>query len=427
LETSTITLIIVGVMMISYLSGILPIAVTAILACLACAVFGVIPYNTAFSGFGNDLLFLIIGMLVVGATLFETGVAQVIGKRIISMVGTNERVFIVAIILVSTLISLFMSNTATASIILPITASAVAASGGKLKKKNTFMMMGIAVCAGGGLTLIGSTPQLIAQGILQEGGYDTATFFEYSRIGIPVLILIVVYYLTLGNLLQKKVFNFPEIEDNNQSSSDTAVGEGSKISPFKMCLSVGILIFCIVGFITEIWSMGVVAMIGAVLCVATGCISQKKALEKMDWTTIIVIGCSFGISSALDQSGAGRLVAQGMISLLGERISPWLLCSMLALISTLLTNFMSSTATASLLIPIAALMAVELDYNVKSVVMVVAIAANIGYATPISTPAITMTLSGGYRFKDYVKLGGLLNLLAIILLIVLIPITLNIG
>ena len=64
------------------------------------------------------------------------------------------------------------------------------------------------------------------------------------------------------------------------------------------------------------------------------------------------------------------------------------------------------------------------DYNVKGVVMAVAIAANIGYATPISTPPITMTLSAGYRFKDYVKVGGLLNLLAIVLMIALLPLIL---
>ena len=430
MESSIITLIIVGVMLAFYLTELLPIAVTSILACLACSIFGVIPFNKAFEGFGNDLLFLMVGMLVVGTSLFETGVAQLIGERIISTVGTNKRIFAIACILVSTLISLFMSNTATAALILPITASAVAASGGKLTKKNTFMMMGIAVCAGGGLTLIGSTPQLIAQGILQEGGHEIVGFFEYSLIGLPVLILAIVYYLTIGGTLQDRAFNFSEVVDDTQAN-DNAINEmissnnnGTSNSHIKMLISVGILLFCIIGFITEIWSMGIVAMIGAVLCIATKCITQKKALEKMDWTTIIIIGCSFGISNALDRSGAGRLVAHGMINLLGNNISPWLLCSVLTLISSLLTNFMSSTATASLLVPIAALMAVELDYNVKAVVMAVAIAANIGYATPISTPPITMTLSGGYRFKDYVKVGGLLNLLAIILVIVLLPVIL---
>ena len=446
MDTSLITLIIVGVTLVLYMTELLPIAVTSILACLACSVFGIIPFNTAFSGFGSDLLFLLVGMLVVGSTLLETGVAQVIGEKIISIVGTNRRVFVIASSLVSTVISLFMSNTATAALMLPITGSAVIASNGKLTKKSTFMMMGIAVCAGGGLTLIGSTPQLIAQALLQDGGHETVGFFEYSLIGLPVLVLIVIFYLTVGAKLQEKVFDFPEIIDDSpaadsstSNSADslldnsssrtnrtTAECKGSSTTgnPVRMLAAVGILLFCVVGFVTGIWTMGIVSMLGAVLCIATKCITLKRVFEKMDWSTVIIIGCSFGISNALDKSGAGHLVAQGMISLMGNSVSPWLLCSVLALIAALLTNFMSSTATASLLVPIAALMAIELDYNVKALVMTVAIAANIGYATPISTPAITMTLSAGYRFKDYVRVGGLVNLLAIILVIVLLPIIL---
>jgi len=93
----------------------------------------------------------------------------------------------------------------------------------------------------------------------------------------------------------------------------------------------------------------------------------------------------------------------------------------LALVAVIITNFMSSTATAALLVPIAAIAALELGYDVKAAVVSVAIAANVGYATPIATPPLTMTLSGGYRFMDYVKFGGLFNVLAFILMIVLFP------
>jgi di/tricarboxylate transporter len=145
----------------------------------------------------------------------------------------------------------------------------------------------------------------------------------------------------------------------------------------------------------------------------------------MNWTTVVIMGCSFGIAAGLEYSGAGIMIAHGMINLLGDAISPWLLASVLAFAAVLFTNFMSSTSTAALLIPIAAIVANELGYDVRSVVIAVAIAANIGYATPISTPPITMTLIGGYRFMDYVKFGGLFNLMAYVLVILLFPIFLN--
>ena len=414
--------------MVLYATEYLPIAATSIMACLALAIFGVLPITGAFAGFGNDIVYLIVGMVIVGNALFETGVARLIGKKIISAVGTKERLFMLALVPVTTAISMFLSNTATASIVLPLVASAVAASRGKLTKKNTFMMVGILAVTGGGLTLVGSTPQLIAQGFLVEGGHEVMSFFEIARTGLPILVLLIIYYQTIGFVLQKKFFTFPEVEDTPVKPAGggaTAVSVSVEEEPksiAKMVISVCILAFCITGFLLELWSPGVVAMVGAVACVVTGCLTQKRLFEKMDWTTVTVMGASFGISAGMQQSGAGALVAQTAINLMGDNVTPWLLWSTLVIISTILTNFMSSTATAALLVPIAGMLAIELGFDVKPVVMAVAVAANVGYATPVSTPPITMTLVAGYRFKDYVVLGGLFNLLAIILLILIYPI-----
>jgi len=417
-------------MIVLYITDWIPIATTSIVGCLLLAMFGVISPRDALSGFGNDIVFLIVGMVVVGDALFETGVASLIGKFIISLVGTNEKAFIGALILVIIPISAFLSNTATVAMTLPIAASAIAASEGKLKKKDTYMIIGLTSVVGGGLTLVGSTPQLIAQGHLLEtleGSYGYIGFFELSLVGLPIIILLVLYVMTFGHKLKKKVFNFPEVEDfvpGKQQPNVVKPGATPK-DIFKMIISVAVLVFCVFGFIVGFWSLGTVAMVGATICVVTGCISQRTVFQKMNWTTVIIMGCSFGVAAGLDQSGAGALIAQSMINLLGDSISPWLLCATLALAAVIFTNFMSSTATASLLIPIAAIVALEMDYNVKGVLMSVAIATNIGYATPISTPPITMTLVGGYRFLDYVKFGGLFNIMAYLLAVLLFPLVLN--
>lgn len=426
MEPSTIALIIIGILLILYISELIPIAATSILACAALAIFGVIPFNSAFAGFGNDIVFLMAGMMVVGNALFETGTAQIIGKAIISVVGTNEKVFLAALILISIPISAFLSNTATAAIMLPLAGSAIAVSGGKFTKKNTFMIIGIASVAGGGLTLVSSPPQLIARAILEEGGHETLGFFDITPIGVPILILLFVYALTIGYKLQKKVFDFEEVKEESELENRKQEAAEKPKSVVKMYISVAALLFCVIGFITDLWTVGIVAMVGAVACIATGCISQKAVFQKMDWTTVIIFGCSFGFAAGLEHSGAGQLIAQGTINILGESVSPWLLCAALAFIAVILSNFMSTTATAALLIPIAVFSAIELGYDVRSIVLAVAVAANIGYATPISTPPMTMTLVGGYRFKDYLKVGGLFNLLAFMLVVLLFPLILNI-
>ena len=419
MEPSTITLIIIGITLILYITERIPIATTSIIACIAFALFGIIPMNEAFAGFGNDVVFLIVGMMIVGSALYETGVAQFAGQKIVSLVGTNVRAFSAAIILASVGIGVFLNNSATAALMLPIAASAIVASKGVLSKKNTFMMVGIAVCISGGIALVGSPPNLIAHAFLVEHDYGGFSFFELGKFGIPMIFLALAFFLTVGMTLQKKVFNFPEVSDTAPTTQKENTPPRNKI---KMCISVAILAFCIVGLIGEWWRPGIVAMIGAALCVVTGCIAQKRIFQKMDWTTVIIMGCSFGFAAALDQSGAGRLIANGMINLLGENLTPWLLLSALALITMILTNFMSSTAAASMLVPIAAFAAMEVGFDVRAAVMIIAVAANIGYATPVSTPPMTMTLPAGYRFMDYVKVGGVFNLLAFLLVVALIPI-----
>jgi anion transporter len=424
LEPATIALIIIGIMMVLFISEYIPLAVTSILACLAMAIFGVIPFGAAFAGFGSDIVFLMAGMITVGNALFETGAAPLMGKKIISLVGTNEKIFIAALIIVAIPLSAFLSNTATAAIMLPLAASSIGAGGGKLTKKNTYMIVGMAAVTGGGLTLVSSPPQLIAQRILQEGGHEVMGFFDIGMFGLPLFALLLVYSLTVGYRLQKKSFTFEEVTDTTQAGrEENKKYTGAEIT--KMVISVSVLFFCVVGFIREWWSPGIVAMLGAAVCIATKCISQKTAYKKMDWTTLIIFGCSFGFAAGLEQSGAGLMIAQGTIQLLGSAVTPWLLCAVLALIAVTLTNFMSSTATAALLLPIGVFTAVELGYDVRSVAMAVAIAASIGYATPMSTPPMTMTLAAGYRFKDYIKVGGLYNILAYILVVLLFPLVLN--
>lgn len=421
MEPSTIALIIIGVLMILYISEVIPIATTSIMACLAMALFGVIPFGRAFAGFGNDVLFLLIGMMTVGNALFETGAAQVLGKKIISMVGGNERIFIGALIIVSIPISAFLSNTATAAIMLPLAASAIGVSNGKFTKKNTFMIVGIAAVSGGGLTLVSSPPQLFAQRILEEGGHEVMGFFDIGMFGVPILMLLIVFAMTFGYKFQKKVFDF----DEAALGAEEGEADEAPKSVTKMIIAVITLLLCIVGFIAEIFTAGTVAMIGGVIVVATRCISQKTVYQKMDWTTVVIFGSAFGIAEGLERSGAGEMLAHGIINILGDNITPWLLCTAFAVVAVILTNFMSSTGTAALLIPIAVLSAVEMGYDVRSVVMAVAIASSIGYATPMSTPPMTMTLAGGYRFMDYIKVGGLFNILALILIILLFPLVLN--
>lgn len=325
LDVSTIGIIVLIVTIISYATEIIPLPMTAVCSCLLMAITGASSFSKAFSGFGNDTLMMVVGMSIVGDTLFATGAANYIGGKIVKAFGKSEKMFIMACVVITAVLSAFLSNTATAAMMFPIMASAVASSKGKLTKKYSYMAVGFAAIAGGGCTLIGSTPQVIAQGLLTEAGYEGAAFFDYLAAGLPKVLILLVYFLTIGLKLGQKTFDFEEPED------DTPVQEGEQKLTAKMVISLVILVGCVIGFISGLWTLGGVAMVGGALCVITRCIEFKPMIRDLDWTTIIVVGGSLGFASCIDECGAGVAIANFMVGMLGENVSPIVLIAVLGL------------------------------------------------------------------------------------------------
>lgn len=418
MSSSTIALIILAITIVFFVSGKIPLSITAVGAALAMGVFGIIPFSSVFAGFSNDVTMMVIGSMVLGEALFETGVAQKIGSTIIKMVGTKEKVFIVTVVVVTAILSAFLSNTAVVAIMMPMIAATAASSRGVITKKNTFMAVGFAANIGGGMTLVGSTPNVVGQGLLNDAGLASMSFFDLTLGSIPRLLFIVAFYATVGCAIQNKVFNFPEVEDENMAT----MTEGKKYNKSKMVISTVILVLTVIGFISGIWTVGAVAMIAALACVITGCITIKQVFARLDWTTVWVLAGSLGFAAGISQSGAGQMIADVVIGLLGENISMFSLMIVFTLLSVVLGNLMSSTATMALLGPIAISMCTTLGFEAKPIFMAIIWSLNLAFLNPVATPPVTMTLQAGYRFLDYTKIGAILMAGCLILTIVMYPI-----
>ena len=418
MSSSTIALIILAITIVFFVSGKIPLSITAVGAALAMGIFGIIPFSSVFAGFSNDVTMMVIGSMVLGEALFETGVAQKIGSTIIKMVGTKEKVFIVTVVVVTAILSAFLSNTAVVAIMMPMIAATAASSRGVITKKNTFMAVGFAANIGGGMTLVGSTPNVVGQGLLNDAGLASMSFFDLTLGSIPRLLFIVAFYATVGCAIQNKVFNFPEVEDENMA----AMTEGKKYNKSKMVISTVILVLTVIGFISGIWTVGAVAMIAALACVITGCITIKQVFARLDWTTVWVLAGSLGFAAGISQSGAGQMIADVVIGFLGENISMFSLMIVFTLLSVVLGNMMSSTATMALLGPIAISMCTTLGFEAKPIFMAIIWSLNLAFLNPVATPPVTMTLQAGYRFLDYTKIGAILMAGCLILTIVMYPI-----
>lgn len=422
MDSKILAILILAGIIISYITHIVPIGVTSILGALAMMLAGIITPAEVVDGFGNDTVMMVAGMVVVGNALCETGLADIIGSLILKIpfIGGNEKMFLAVILLFVTLLSAFMSNTATVAMFLPLITSVAGVSKGKITRKNTYMAAGIASVLGGNLTLVGSTPQMVAQGIfIQTEGCWAMTFFEITRGALPAVILMFIFYMTFGYNLQKKVFDFDETV--KEPSIDKTVVRASH-GKLHIILSGLIMLLCVAGFIGGAFSLGTVAMLGACACILTRCISIKRMFITMDWTSIAVLGGALGFSKGLANSGAIDMIAEHLLVLINKvNAGPFLVLAALMIITSLVSSVMSHTAATAVFLPVALGIAKAVSVNPMLFGIGVVISCNLQFATPVGTPPMTMTLQGGYRFSDYFKVGGVFSVLCLVVTIGFLP------
>lgn len=423
MEQSTLAIIIIVITIISFVLEKIPMAMTATLSALAMGIFGIIDLTDVYKNFGSTSVIMIASMMIVGDSVFECGLAERIGNKLVGIgLGNNQRTLIFVMVGLSTVLSAFLSNSAVIAMLIPICASIVASSHGKVENKYVLMAMGMGASAGGFCTLAGSTPQMTTQEFLIQEGLQPMGFFELSKIGVPVALLMLVYFVTVGYSIEKRAFRFEDVVPGVQELP-ASEQEKQDIPKWKMYVTGAVLILCILGFIVGIWNLAIVALLGVAALSVTGCIKIKKALMKVDWNTIVIIAMAQGFAQGLDRSGASERIAGGILSLLGsDNASPYVVLIVLMIITVVFTNFMSNVAVISMILPIAFSSAAMLGVSKETFAIALTIGCMLATATPVGTPCVTQTLVGGYRYKDYVKVGLPITLLQMVVCILLVPI-----
>ncbi|WP_020007701.1 SLC13 family permease [Salinicoccus albus] len=410
-----ITLIIIVLTLILFLIDRLPIALTAMISSLTLGLVGAMEFEQVYAGFASTLVMLVFGMMIVGHALFRTGVVIIIGRAILkTRFANNEKSLIILLMIIVGGLSAFLSNTATVATFIPLVAAMVASSGGKLTNKNILMPVGMAGSIGGTITLVGSTAQPMVNSILVEYDQETLGMFDFAWVAIPMMIVLVIYMATVGNKLQDKVYNFPDIVEKPDISSFEDFKPNS-----KTYIAAGTMIFAILGFATGILPIEIIALMAAVIVLVTGCIEFKDTMKSIDWNTILLMAFAQGIAAGMNDSGAGNMIAEATVSIVGDNV--WLLFTAAVIITVILTNIMSNTAVAAMMAPIFIVIAVNIGYSPLVFMMGIALAANASIATPIGGTAMSQVLVGGYRFKDYVKIGLPITIILTVLIIILTP------
>jgi anion transporter len=186
-----------------------------------------------------------------------------------------------------------------------------------------------------------------------------------------------------------------------------------------MWVCLAIFAFVVAAMATDFIPLVTAAMLGACLVVITGCMTMKEAFKSVDWTTIFLFAGTLALSTALEKSGAAKLIATTVVSQVSD---PYVLMAVICVLTAIITNFMSNTATTALMAPLALPIATQSGVSPLPLLMGIAMSASSCFLTPVATPPNTIVLGpGNYKFIDYFKAGWPLQLISMLMCIFLIP------
>lgn len=410
-------LFLLGVVALLFVTELIPLAVTAVGAAVSCWMLGLIPVEQIFVGLADPTVVLFGGMFVVGAAMFYTGLAQQIGSTVVKMCGTGENRLMFGIMAVAALMSAFLSNTGTTACLIPVVLAICANA--RISASRELMPLAFAAGLGGTITLIGTPPNILANVALKAAGMAELQFgfFEYAYIGIPITVAGIFYMMFIGKyLLPKEMQELEPLEIEQEITTETD-------SRSKQIICGLIMAGVILTMAVDIVPLEVAAVTGALLCVLTGCLTEKQAYNSIDWITIFLFAGMIPVASAMNTTGAGKLIAEATVKMLGGNPSPYLVTAVLFCLAVLLTQFMSNTASKALLCPVGIALSAQMGASPKAVLMAILIASSCAFASPVGTPPNTLVLGpGNYKFLDYVKAGSGLVFVCLIVSIIVIPV-----
>ena len=412
MSQSTVTIIIILCTCALYLTEKLPVALVTVMGMLAMVFTGVLSYSDAFGCFASTNVMLVLGMIIIVNALLESGVGRIVGNLLSKLIGQQEKLFVVIVFLSASVISLFSTNAALVAMYMPFIASISVTSGGAITKKNTYLPLAIGGLIGGTGSLAGSTAPLLANDVLAMTGADTMGFFTPFPIAAAMVIVVALCYWLFLYDLQKKWFDFPE--EPAPIANDI---EEIPLDKRKALICVTVFVICIALFIIQPfgWSLGLISITGAVVLVLAGCVDGKHALKHMQWSALVTLGAALAIAKGFVDSGVGEIIMEKLTVGLGSWIAnPVALVTIFLLAGFILSQFMANGALVSMMAAIAVPMAVETGTNPMPVALACVFGCSLAMATPVATTTITMVQVAGYRFKDYLRAGGLTSLIALV-------------
>ncbi|WP_299019647.1 SLC13 family permease [uncultured Photobacterium sp.] len=366
-----------------------------------------IKYTDIFGAFSSPIIILFMGgfALAIAASKYEldNNLARVLLKPF----GTQPKFIMLGLMLITAVFSMFMSNTATTVMMLALLAPIVASvPKGDIGIKALVLCIPIAANTGGIATPIGTPPNAIALQYLT--GEHSINFLDWMMIGLPFVIL----QLAFAWWLLQKLF------PSTQQQMTLKLDGSFQTSWQAIVVYITFALTIIMWMTTTLHGMNtyVVSIIPLAVFTLTG-IMGKEELKLINWDVLWLVAGGIAIGLGLDKTGLAAALAHAVDY---DSLSPIAVMLTLSIICWLMANFMSNTATANLLMPIAAAVAASMDSLVslgglQGVLIVVAFSASLGMILPVSTPPNSLAYSTGLiESKDMAKTGTILGIVGLI-------------
>ncbi len=389
-----------------WVSEAVNISVTALLVPVLAVVSGLFPVREAFANFANPIIFLFMGGFALAAGLQKHQLDKAFAKKILSFSGGRPLPAILLLFITTAILSMWISNTATVAMMLPLALSLLA---GRDPKKDTslylFVLLGLAYSGnlGGVATLIGSPPNAIAASLMG------LSFRDWLSWGIPMFLLmfplmVVLLYLMFRPRFGESLRLDYQPQPMNRQGVTVLVIFGLTAMGWLFSGPLAALFGISSGFDS------VVAVLAVLLLTGSGALKFNEFVAKTNWGILILFGGGLTLSTVLQSSGTSEWLA-GHISAQLPADNSWLLLLMVCLFVIFLTELVSNTASAALLIPLFVGVAIELSLSEVAMAVVIALSASCAFMLPVATPPNAIVYSSGFvPQKNMLRAGLLLNL-----------------
>ena len=232
MNQAIITLIILAVMVVLFVTSIVPLGLVPMAGAILLGCLGIIGKGDVFSAFSGSTIVLLGAMMIVGQALFHTGLADIMAKGIVKVTGTSENGIMIASILVGLILSSICSGVGVVAMMLPIVIAMSMQA--KVSVSRQLIPMSFAASIGCNLTLVGAASNVSVAGLIEDMDIKFLSFFELGKVGLPLCVLFLIYFLTIG----KKLLTPGDSSDPEYLAEYTKRENGGKFDPVKggICL-----------------------------------------------------------------------------------------------------------------------------------------------------------------------------------------------